>query len=171
MKTLRAPLLAPLLALLVAYACSGREDASGALSEAPADAARLFTELPASVTGIAFENRLHETNERNVFTYRNYYNGGGVGIGDLNSDGRPDVVLTGNETGPHVYLNRGGFHFRDVTDAAGLRQDGDRWSTGVAIADVNGDGRLDLYICRAGPLPPERRGNALWINQGNGADS
>ncbi|HMC55230.1 MAG TPA: VCBS repeat-containing protein [Gemmatimonadaceae bacterium] len=168
MKTLRAPLLA---LLGIVSACSGRDGGSARLGEASADASHLFTLLPPEVTGIAFENRLHETNERNVFTYRNYYNGGGVGIGDLNGDGMPDVVLTGNETGPRLYLNRGDFHFRDVTRQAGLGQDGDRWTTGVAIADVDGDGKLDVYISRAGPLPPERRGNALWINQGSGHDS
>ena len=139
------------------------------MESAPADAKTLFTLLPSSVTGIAFENDLHETNEKNVFTYRNYYNGGGVGVADLNGDGKPDIVLTGNETGPHVYLNQGEFHFRDVTAAAGMKDDREHWTTGVAIADVNGDGKLDVYICRAGPLPPEQRGNALWINQGNDA--
>jgi hypothetical protein len=148
--------------------CTGSDAAKEALPEA---GSQLFTRLPSSATGIAFENRLVETNERNVFVYRNYYNGGGAAIGDLNDDGLPEVVLTSNEKGPQLYLNRGQFRFRNITAPAGLEDDGDRWTTGVTLADVNGDGRLDIYICRAGPLPPERRGNALWINQGVGADS
>ena len=132
----------------------------------------LFTLLPASATGVSFENRLVETNERNVFRYRNYYNGGGVAIGDLNGDGLPEVVLTANEGGARLFLNRGGFRFRDITDASKLKRDPGDWTTGVVFADVNADGRLDIYVCRAGPLPPDRRRNQLWINEGtNGPDS
>ncbi|HEX2716559.1 MAG TPA: VCBS repeat-containing protein [Gemmatimonadaceae bacterium] len=122
--------------------------------------------MPARETGIRFENRIEETNERNVFTYRNFYNGGGVAIGDLTGDGRPEIILTSNQKGPRVFLNLGDFRFRDVTQASGLEQVADEWTTGVAMADVDGDGRLDVYVCRAGPLLPAHRANALWINQG-----
>ena len=131
---------------------------------------QLFSLLPSSATGVHFENRIVETNDRNVFTYRNFYNGGGVGTGDLTGDGLPEIVLTSNQAGPKVFLNKGGFRFRDVTAASGLDDGEEGWSTGVAIADVNGDGRLDIYICRAGPLPPALRANQLWINQGVGRD-
>ncbi len=117
-----------------------------------------------------FENRIVETNDRNVFTYRNYYNGGGVGIGDLTGDGLPEIVLTSNQGGPKLFLNEGSFKFREVTDESGINDGKEGWSTGVAIADVNGDGRLDIYICRAGPFPPAQRANQLWINQGLNRD-
>jgi len=159
-----------LLATLAVLASGCGTDASPPVIQAggelPDPDGKLFTSLPASATGIGFENRLTETNERNVFVYRNYYNGGGVAIGDLNGDDQPDIVLTANETGPRLYLNQGGFRFREVTGEAGLTGRGETWTTGVALADVNGDGRLDMYIGRAGPYPPERRRNALWINQG-----
>jgi hypothetical protein len=148
---------------LVTVSCSKTESGWDGL---PQDSARLFTLLPASATGVRFENRLRETNERNVFTYRNYYNGGGVGIGDLNGDSLPDLVLTANEDGPRVYLNRGQFRFDDVTTQAGVRSAAGQWTTGVVLADVNADGLLDLYFCRAGPVAPEKRANALWINKG-----
>ena len=112
-----------------------------------------------------FENRLHETRDNNVFRYRNYYNGGGVAIGDLTGDGLPEIVLTSNEGGPRVYLNLGKFHFRDITDAAGVAEH-DRWTTGVTLADVNGDGLLDIYVCQAGMKPGALRANTLYINQG-----
>jgi enediyne biosynthesis protein E4 len=138
----------------------------------PATGSTLFTLLPASATGVSFENTLLETNERNVFRYRNYYNGGGVAIGDLNGDGLPEVVLTANEGGARLFLNRGGLRFRDVTDAARLKREQNDWTTGVVLADVNADGRLDVYLSRAGPLPPERRRNQLWLNEGtDGSDS
>ncbi len=161
-------LLFLLLSLGFLGACSPPDDESARVSAADTSdtSGRLFTLLPSSVTGVTFENRLSETNERNVFTYRNYYNGGGAAIGDLTGDGLPEIVLTSNETGPRLYVNGGGFRFRDVTSQSGLTSASDQWTTGVTLADVNGDGRLDIYICRAGPVPPERRRNALWINQG-----
>src|SRR5947207_5480022 len=131
-------------AICLVAACSG---AAGSAA-APAADGRLFTLLPSSYTGVRFENRLTETNDLNVFTYRNSYNGGGVAIGDLTGDGLPEIVLTSNQGGPKIYLNEGKFRFRDVTEAAGIKTDPDSWTTGVALADVNGDGRLDIYICR-----------------------
>jgi hypothetical protein len=105
----------------------------------------------------------------NVFTYRNFYNGGGVAIGDLTGDTLPELVLTANQGGPRLYLGQGDFRFRDVTRAAGLRTAPDAWTTGVTLADVNGDGRLDVYLCRAGSGAPARRANELWVNRGTDA--
>ena len=137
----------------------------------PVEGSRLFTLLPSGATGVRFENRLPDDPKLNVFTYRNYYNGGGVAIGDLTGDGLPEIVLTANQGGPRLFLNAGKFRFRDVTSAAKLEAGAESWSTGVTLADVNGDGRLDIYVSRAGPAAPERRANALWINQGPGGDS
>ena len=163
-----------LLAVAVAHAtaCGGGRPGGQRRDAAPPPVAdgRLFTALPASYTGVDFENRLADTREFNVFTYRNFYNGGGVAIGDLTGDGRPELVLTANQGGARIYLNEGAFRFRDVTDAAGVRTPRDAWTTGVTLADVNGDGRLDVYLCRAGQGPPDTRGNELWINEGAGAD-
>jgi hypothetical protein len=168
MKFLRLTLSLAIPALWLITACSS-PDGSAEVVQAgngPDPGGRLFTLLPSKLTGVRFENRLKETNDRNVFTYRNYYNGGGTAIGDLTGDGLPEIVLTANLDGPRLYLNGGQFRFRDVTKQAGLQTSADSWTTGVALADVNGDGRLDIYVCRAGPLPPKQRGNALWINQG-----
>lgn len=156
--------------LAATVACSPGSGAEAPLPEAAGADGRLFTRLPESVTGVRFENRLVESSRLNVFTYRNFYNGGGVGIGDLSGDGLPDLVLTSNQEGPRLYLNRGDFRFRDVTKDARVEAGDGSWSTGVSIADVNGDGRLDFYVCRAGPGDPKSRANALWMNEGNDAD-
>ena len=148
----------------LAAACTGSEKGDAA-SRGPT----LFTRLPSSETGVVFENRLAESREFNVFTYRNYYNGGGVALGDLTGDGLPEIVLTANVGGPRLYLNLGGFHFRDVTAAAGITNTR-AWTTGVTIADVNGDGRLDIYICHAGKVAGKGRANELYINQGLNAN-
>ena len=157
------------LALLASSAaCTGAGDGTAAVQAGtlPAVGSELFTRLPASATGVRFENRITESADLNVFKYRNFYNGGGVAIGDLNGDGLPEVILVSNQGGPRLFLNQGKFHFRDITDASGISTDKDSWSTGVTLADVNGDGLLDIYICRAGIGGPERRANQLWINQG-----
>ena len=149
-------------AACLSLACSGADSRTG---QAPPPGDQLFTLLPSGYTGVRFENRMEDTREHNVFTYRNYYNGGGVALGDLTGDGLPEVLLTANMGENRLYLNEGGFRFRDVTREAGLGGTGP-WSTGVTFADVNGDGLLDIYVCHAGDLPPERRANALYIHQG-----
>src|SRR5437773_11603300 len=99
---------------------------SGAARSANAPAAddHPFTLLPSSYTGVRFENRLTETRDLNVFTYRNYYNGGGVALGDLTGDGLPEIVLTSNLGGTRLYLNEGKFRFRDVTERSEERRVG-----------------------------------------------
>ena len=121
--------------------------------------------MPPSYTGVRFINRVEDTPETNVFTYRNFYNGGGVAVGDLNGDGLPEVMLTSNLHGNKLYLNKGHFRFQDITDEAGVGGKG-FWATGVTMADVNGDGLLDIYVCYAGNIPGKRRANELYINQG-----
>ena len=150
-------------------ACSGSRDAQQQASggKAPPVDRQLFTLLPASYTGIAFENRVPETQELNAFTYRNFYNGGGVATGDLNGDGLPEVMLTSNLHGNHLYLNKGKFQFQDITKEAGVGGKG-FWATGVTFADVNGDGLLDIYVCYAGNIAGEKRANELYDQPGRG---
>src|SRR5690606_36543655 len=94
-------------------------------------------------------------------------NGGGVGLGDFDGDGRLDVYLTANQAPNRLYLNRDGFRFEDVTEAAGVG--GARaWATGVAVVDIDGDGRLDLYVSNAGL--GDDRANELFLNEGPGPD-
>lgn len=126
----------------------------------------LFKLLDSSDTGINFRNELSYTEQINPYTFRNFYNGAGVAIGDINQDGLPDIFFTGNQTSNRLYLNLGDFKFKDITDAAGLNSAG-YWSTGASMADVNGDGLLDIYVCKSGPTGGERRYNELFINNGD----
>jgi len=126
----------------------------------------LFQSLPASATGIHFSNDIRETEELNVLNYEYFYNGGGVAAGDINNDGLVDLLFTANSKPCKLYLNLGGFKFKDITKEAGLEGRPDSWKTGVTMADVNGDGLLDIYICYSGKKA-EQRGNQLFINQGN----
>jgi len=158
-----------LLAALYASACSRSDVAAKESGDAPANDGHLFTRLPSSYTGVTFANHLTDTREMNVFTYRNYYNGGGVALADLTGDGLPEIFLTSNQGGSKLYLNKGKYRFADVTEQAGVEGEG-FWATGATFADVNGDGLLDIYVCYAGNVTGQRRANELYINQGLGKD-
>lgn len=131
----------------------------------PEDA--LFQMLPATQTGVTFNNKVTDTDNFNVFNYRNYYNGGGVAIGDVNNDGKPDVFFTANQGSNKLYLNQGNWKFKDVTEKAELKG-AHRWHTGVSMVDINGDGWLDIYVCNSSGTTEAERANELYINQKNG---
>lgn len=126
----------------------------------------LFTLLPASTTGISFNNAIVEQESFNVLEYEYFYNGAGVAAGDINNDGRPDLFFTANLGADKLYLNLGDWTFEDITEQAGIAHV-PTWTTGVTMADVNGDGWLDIYVCRSGDVAPDRRRNVLYINNGD----
>ena len=128
------PSAAFLLILIFLLSCHSKKVESGQ---------SLFTLLPSSETGINFSNHLTYTEDFNPYTYRNFFNGGGVAIGDINNDGLQDVFFSSNQHTNKLYLNKGDFHFSDITNKAGLESEG-VWSTGVTMADINGDGWLDI---------------------------
>ncbi len=118
-------------------------------------------------TGIDFNNKVIDDKIENSFLFRNFYNGGGVAIGDINNDGLADVILTSNMGDNKLYLNKGNFQFEDITAKAGIHQDS-MWSTGVVLVDINNDGWLDIYICNSGHMKSGHRKNQLYINNRNG---
>lgn len=151
-----------LCGLILMMSCSPSPDGSEQTRTADA----LFQKLPSSETGIAFVNKLVEQQDFDVFRYRNYYNGGGVGIADFNNDGLADIYLTSNMGENKLFLNKGDWKFEDITAKAGVK--GSKvWSTGVSIADVNGDGLKDIYVCNAGDVEGGNRENELFINNGD----
>ena len=125
-----------------------------------------FSLLDADHTGIHFSNDVEYTEEYNTYTYRNFYNGAGVGLGDFNRDGLTDIYFCGNIVDNRLYINRGDLHFEDITEQAGVACEG-VWSTGVSIADVNGDGWPDIYVCKSGIPDTPHRNNELFINNGD----
>jgi len=127
---------------------------------------KLFSLLPGDSTGIHFINEVKEDENVNPLQYENSYNGGGVAIGDLNNDGLDDIYFTSNRNGNRLYLNRGNLKFEDITNKAGV-SGRISWSTGVTMADVNGDGLLDIYVCHSGNLSGLQRANELFINKGS----
>ena len=141
---------------LVMVQCNGKR------TSAPA----LYTLLSPESTGIDFENRITDQAEFNIFNYRNFYNGGGVAIGDINNDQLPDIFFVSNMDSNRLYLNKGNFQFEDITRSAGVWGNM-TWSTGVTMADVNNDGLLDIYLCNSGDPIGNNRENELYINNGD----
>lgn len=130
----------------------------------------LFEEMSPEACGISFVNNVENTEKFNIFSYRNFYNGGGVSTGDLNNDGLVDVYFTNNMGENKLFLNEGNFKFKDITQTAGVAGT-KNWSTGVAMVDLNNDGLLDIYVCNAGYDRAETQGgkreNELFINNGD----
>ena len=131
----------------------------------------LFEELSADKTHLTFQNEIRYDKDFNIFKYRNFYNGGGVAIGDVNGDGLSDIFVTSNFDDNKLYLNKGNWEFEDITEKLGLKGK-HKWSTGATFADVNGDGLLDIYVCNSGNRADENgnkddRANELYINTGN----
>lgn len=116
--------------------------------------------------GINFSNNLKETENLNPYTYKNFYNGGGVALGDINNDGLLDIYFSGNLVENKLYLNKGNWKFEDITKKANVNCK-NNWSSGVSFIDINNDGFLDIYVCQAGPPKKTDRHNKLFINNGN----
>lgn len=128
----------------------------------------LFHLLTAQESGIDFKNEVTDVQGNNFLLYEYFYNGAGIGVGDFDKDGLPDLFFAGNQMPNKLYLNQGDLHFKDITTPAGILND-KGWSTGVTVSDVNGDGWLDIYVARSGApsaYTPENRANLLYINNG-----
>ena len=125
----------------------------------------LFQVIDSKKTNITFTNTLKETDKLNILDYLYFYNGAGVATGDVNNDGRPDVFFVANQGKNQLYLNKGNFKFQNVSEKAGVQGYAD-WKTGVTMADVNGDGWLDIYVCAVGNYKGLEGSNELYINNG-----
>ncbi|MCG7858978.1 VCBS repeat-containing protein, partial [Flavihumibacter sediminis] len=126
-----------------------------------------FSILSAADSNIDFANNLEKRERLNILYYLYYYNGGGVAIGDINNDDLPDIYFTANKKGGNrLYLNKGNLQFEDITESAGVAGTGD-WHSGVTMADVNGDGFLDIYVCAVAGSFQLTGKNQLYINKGN----
>ena len=126
----------------------------------------LFTLKDNHSIGLDFSNDLSYTNDFNVYKYRNYYNGGGVAIGDINNDNLVDVYMISNQNDNQLFLNKGNWKFENITQSAGTG--GTRsWSTGVTMIDINADGLLDIYVCNSGDVKGDNKENELFINNGD----
>ena len=125
-----------------------------------------FESLSSELTGINFNNKLESKTDLNIIEYLYYYNGGGVGILDVNNDGLDDIFFSGNEVGDELYLNEGDMKFKNITESAGINSE-INWSTGVAIADVNNDGLVDIYVSTVSDYKNLRGHNRLYVNNGD----
>ncbi|AXT52960.1 hypothetical protein D1818_19830 [Aquimarina sp. BL5] len=127
----------------------------------------LFSKLDHESTGINFQNNILEDSKYNIVNYLYYYNGGGVSVGDINNDGLPDIYLISNRGKNKLYLNQGNLKFKDITEKSGTGGNSD-WNTGSTMADINGDGLLDIYVCAVTKILGFNGGNELFINNGDG---
>ncbi|HRI79005.1 MAG TPA: CRTAC1 family protein [Cyclobacteriaceae bacterium] len=153
-----------LLQIAIWSGCDSKKtDTNGTPSTEPA----VFKRITSAQSGVTFTNSVDE-NFHNFFDFFAYvYNGGGVGIGDINNDGLADIYFTGNEVPNKLYLNLGNLKFKDITESAGVQGNG-KWNNGVTMVDINKDGLLDIYVCKGGYHDEEaQRRNLLFINQGD----
>ena len=145
-----------LIILLLMFSCKSGENEKN----------ELLSLLSPEITNIDFVNQLTETEQFNMIQYLYFNNGAGVAAGDVNNDGLADLYFTSNQNPNKLYLNKGNLRFEDITEKAGVEGTGD-WKTGVTMADVNGDGFLDIYVCQVGNYKAVHGRNQLFINQGD----
>jgi hypothetical protein len=129
----------------------------------------LFVQVSPKHSGVTFNNTIIETDSFNILNNEYIFNGGGVGVGDFNNDEKPDLFFTGNQVANALYLNEGNFHFKDISKEAGIGAS-EKWSTGVAVMDINSDGWSDVYVCAAMHKDSSLRKNMLFVNQGLNAN-
>src|SRR5690606_31799059 len=147
------PLLAILVAIVLLLGCAKDQKE------------RLFRTLEASATNLDFKNMITENDSINILTYEYVYNGGGIGIGDFNNDGYPDIYLAGNMVSNRLYLNNKDLTFSEINGQPFLECKSS-WSTGVAVVDINHDGWQDIYVCTSGPYDFYDKKNKLFVNKG-----
>ncbi|WP_445381136.1 VCBS repeat-containing protein [Robiginitalea sp. IMCC43444] len=151
------------LGMVLLLGSCAEEQTEGAI---PEQEETLFTLLNTDSTGVSFVNSVENQKDFNIFKYRNFYNGGGVALGDINNDGLVDIFFTGNMVANRLFLNKGDFRFEDISESAGVT--GNKpWSTGVVMADINADGLLDIYVSNAGNMEGNNHDNDLYINNGD----
>ena len=148
---------------LLLFSCDSEKETEEANGNSPT----LFTQLSATETGVHFLNQVENQKDFNIFKYRNFYNGGGVAIGDINNDGLADIYFTANMGKNKLFLNEGEFKFKDISESAGV-EGSKPWSTGVNMVDINQDGFLDIYVSNAGNMEGDNHDNDLYINNGDG---
>lgn len=159
-------LIFPAIALGI-FACDKtKEEIVKAPQQVSPDSA-LFTLVNPGRSGLQFNNELIEGVNTNILMYEYFYNGGGVATADFNNDGLIDVYMTSNMQDNKLFLNKGNLTFQDVTATTGAGGRSGPWKTGVSVADVNGDKRMDIFVCYSGMVREENRVNQLFINQGN----
>ncbi|WP_340064515.1 VCBS repeat-containing protein [Ascidiimonas aurantiaca] len=159
----KIPVYVWLTALSLLTSCQEKTELAIIKETAPTT---LFNLMAPDSTGIDFTNTVENQKDFNIFKYRNFYNGGGVAIGDINNDSLPDVYLIANMGPNRLFLNKGNFIFQDITDNAGVA--GNKpWSTGVTMVDIDQDGFLDIYVCNAGNMEGNNHDNQLFINNGD----
>jgi len=129
----------------------------------------LFTKVGAEESGVSFANSINENDSVNILKMEYVYNGGGVATGDFNNDGLTDIFFTGNRVPNKLYVNKGGFKFKDISGEAGVTDD-KRWHSGVTVVDINSDGWLDVYVCATISKDSSKRANLLLVNQGLNAN-
>ena len=153
-----------ILICVILHSCNTKKEEN--ISKTKNNKQTLFTLMKPNQTGVYFVNKVVNQKKFNIFKYRNFYNGGGVAIGDINNDNLPDIYFTANMGDNKLFLNKGNFKFEDISEQAGIT--GNKpWSTGVVMVDINQDGFLDIYVSNAGNLEGNNHDNDLYINNGN----
>src|SRR5687768_12182227 len=166
MKKRTIQLITLIAVIMLCWGCEKQHEPTADQGKA-VESQPVFKRVSSAHSGVTFKNSVDEnaSNFFDVFAY--VYNGGGVGIGDINNDGLADIYFTGNEVPNKLYLNQGNLRFKDISETAGVQGNG-KWSNGVTIADVNADGFLDIYVCKGGWQETEaQRRNLLFVNQGD----